>query len=262
MIAYGCAIGDVDKYRRCARPGIDLARAEAATPVIELHGADCIFGAYNEILERVRGDDGVDALVLVHEDTEITDARFEEKVRRALAETPAAILGVLGAVGVTGIDWWVHERTIGAAVLKAVEPWPGPAVPLIGGETLVGPGGVGEVDALDGMILVLSRWAIDNLRFDETLGPGFHGYDIDVCFQARELGGHVQVVDFGISHHQNSIISLSHRAAWKRAHIAFRRKWESRWPLRPPARDRIRPLRMKELAGPAAWGGGGSSASS
>lgn len=250
MIAYGCAIGDADKYRRCALPGIELAATDSS-PIIELHGYDCLFSAYNEMLRRIRGDADIDALVLIHEDTEITDGAFAAKVEQALDESPEAILGVLGSTGVTGIDWWVHDRTVGKAVLQAVEPWPTPALPLIGGETLVGPGGSGDVDALDGMILVLSRWAIENLSFDEDLGPGFHGYDVDICFQARELGGRVRVVDFGITHHQNAIISLSHLESWKRVHVAFRRKWEPRWPLSPPARDLIRPMRMREVAGPA-----------
>lgn len=250
MIAFGCAIADEDKYRRCALPGIERSVAELG-PIIELHGYDCLFRAYNEMLRQARANGSVDALVLLHEDTEITDDDFETEVERALAETPEAILGVLGSVGVTGIDWWVHDRTIGKAVLSAVEPWPSPALPLIGGETPVGPGGVGDVEALDGMILVMGRWAIENLSFDEALGPGFHGYDVDICFQARELGGRVRVVDIDISHHQNAIISPSHRASWQRVHVAFRRKWESRWPLPLPARDPIRPLRMRELAGPA-----------
>ena len=49
-----------------------------------------------------------------------------------------------------------------------------------------GSGSSGEVDMVDGYLLILSRWAINELRFDERdVGPGFHGYDADICFQAR-----------------------------------------------------------------------------
>ena len=46
---------------------------------------------------------------------------------------------------------------------------------------------IGEVETLDGFLLVLSPWAVRTLRFDESLGE-FHGYDLDFCLQVREAG--------------------------------------------------------------------------
>ena len=45
----------------------------------------------------------------------------------------------------------------------------------------------GEVESLDGFVMAFTPWAMRNLRFDESLGK-LHGYDLDICLQAREAG--------------------------------------------------------------------------
>ena len=98
-----------------------------------------------------------------------------------------------------------------------------------------GTGGFGDVDMVDGYLLGMSRWALTELRFDEhEVGPGFHGYDADICFQARERGRKVFVAEMAVAHHRNSISPTPYRSDWLRAQIAFRRKWERRGMLRPP----------------------------
>lgn len=233
MIAYGSAIGDRRRYERCALAGIERTR-EAAAPVYQVPESASLFRAYNEILDRAADNPRVETLVLVHEDTTIHDPRFEAKARAALADHDVAIVGAIGAVGVGGIDWWVHERLVGSATLRSPTPFPSWGPPLIGVGTVVGPGGSGEVDMVDGFLLILSRWAIEGLRFDESLGPGFDAYDADVCFQARERGRKIVVADLDVEHHHHwpELSSFAYRAGWKRAHVAFRRKWEGRMPLR------------------------------
>ena len=54
MIAFGSAITKPDVFRRCARPGLDLA-AEPGSVVIEHPSAGSIFANYNAIIERVAG---------------------------------------------------------------------------------------------------------------------------------------------------------------------------------------------------------------
>jgi len=227
LIAYGCVVGDRRRYRSCALPAIERLRSPEDL-LIEIEDGESIFRAYNEILGRAREVDGLEALVLIHEDAEIVDPRFVEEVRDALADESVAIVGVLGGIGVTGIDWWSHDQMIGAARYRSVEPFPSWGKPLIGDGTLVGPGGAGDVDSLDGLLLILSPWAIEELEFDEALGPGFHGYDADLCFQARERGRRVIVADLEVDHHQRQLFNDAQREAWKRAHVAFRRKWEHR----------------------------------
>jgi hypothetical protein len=250
LIAYGCAIGHRGRYERFARPGIALA-AGAGHETYEVEGGECLFQAYNGILDQVAfSGRELDALVLVHEDTRICDPRFEDKLRATFAGGGVAVAGAFGAVGVTGIDWWVHERMVGSATLNSAEPFAPTGYPLVGWETTVGPGGQGEVDALDGMLLALSPWALANLRLDEDLGPGFHGYDIDLCFQARERGRTVIAMDISVEHHQRQLLAGEQREAWKRAHVAFRRKWEPRWPLAPPQRGTHRTMGARDIVTP------------
>jgi glycosyl transferase family 2 len=237
LIAYGCTIADERRYESCARAGIERVR-EPTAPIYEIRESDSIFSAYNEMLDRARGEPEVEALALPHEDFTIRDDRFVPKVREVLGDPDVAIIGVIGAIGIGGIDWWIHERTVGAATLRSPEPFPPWGPPLIGEGTRVGPGGTGPVDMVDGMILILSRWAIDELRFDESLGPGFDGYDADICFQARERGRKVWVADLDVEHHHRwaDLGNEAYSAGWKRAHVAFRRKWEGRMSLRMPPR--------------------------
>lgn len=234
MIAFGCAIHSEEKYRRFAVPGIEMAR-EPEAPLIELRGRDCIFSAYNEILDTVERDPRIEAVVLIHEDAEIRDERFEAKVRWALSDPLVAIVGTIGAVGVQGIDWWVHDYGIGSSILEPIDAGVLYETPMLEGPEISGSGHSGEVDMVDGYLLVLSRWAIRELRFDAaTLGPGFHGYDADICFQARERGRKVFAVEMPVAHHRNSVSPTPYREDWLRAQMAFRRKWERRGMIGPP----------------------------
>jgi GT2 family glycosyltransferase len=228
MIGFGCAIGSEEKYRRFALPGIERVRQPEA-PLIEVRGRDCLFRAYNEILDRVEADRRVEAIALIHEDTEIRDDYFEERVRWALRDPAVAIVGTIGGVGVRGIDWWIHDYGVGYSILEPIEPGVLYETPLLEGSEASGAGGFGTVDSVDGYLMVLSRWAIHELRFDEReVGPGFHGYDADICFQARERGRKVFAVGMDVAHHRNSVSPTPYREDWLRAQIAFRRKWERR----------------------------------
>jgi methionine biosynthesis protein MetW len=80
-----------------------------------------------------------------------------------------------------------------------------------------------DVDAVDGLLLVLSPWAVRNLRFDADAFDAFHGYDVDFCFQARAAGRRVVVDDIGVFHHTKG--GYGDEDAFRRADAAFRAKW-------------------------------------
>ncbi len=82
----------------------------------------------------------------------------------------------------------------------------------------------GEVDAVDGFVMALSPWAVRDLRFDESLG-GNHGYDVDLCLQARAAERKVVTADLRVIHH-HSLELLDEPEAWIRAHAALAEKWE------------------------------------
>ena len=234
MIAFGVTIGSEEKYQRIALPGIERHRDPEA-PLIEVRGRTSIFSAYNEILDRLAPDPRVEAVVIPHEDTEIQDPNFERKIRWAMQDPLVAIVGTIGSVGVQGIDWWVGSYGIGSTILEPIDPEILYESPLLEGAEISGMGSSGEVDMVDGYLLVLSRWAIRELRFDEAgLGPGFHGYDADICFQARDRGRKVLAVEMDVAHHRNSVGPSHYREDWLRAQIAFCRKWEARGMLTAP----------------------------
>lgn len=113
------------------------------------------------------------------------------------------------------------------------------------GEINNGFGGVHDVDIVDGCLLVLSRWSVKNLSFDEATFSGFHAFDADICMQARSSGRRVVVADIKAFRHTKGGFGnvRNHQASDE----AFRRKWNI-----PQDRLRRRLLgRMNRLAN--AW---------
>ena len=83
MIAFGTSITKPDVFRRCAEPGI-VRVAEPDSLVLELPAVGSIFKSYNALLDRAAEHDDLEALVLVHQDTELVDHDFcEQGARRA-----------------------------------------------------------------------------------------------------------------------------------------------------------------------------------
>jgi hypothetical protein len=213
LLAFGSLVSSEDVYRRYARPGIERA-AEPDSRIVERRGGD-IFSAYNAVLDEVRDADDLEAVVLLHEDTEIQDPAFAAKLRARLRDPSVAVVGAIGTRGVRSIAWWEGPKAFGWLLAPNLEP---------GGVIMDHGGGAHEVDAVDGLILVLSPWAARNLRFDERTAPGFHGYDVDICLQARIRGRKVFVEELRVAHQTRG--GLGDREAWMRAHAAFRRKWD------------------------------------
>lgn len=207
MLAYGVCVGSEEKYQTCARPGLRAFAAPDA-PVAECRDADSIFSAYNQVLDAFADKSELEGLVLLHEDVEIRDPAFEAKVREALADETVAVVGVIGARSVTSLAWWEGEgrgrcaETRGTVDFGAWED---------------------DVDVVDGLLLVLSPWAVRTLRFDEDAFCGFHGYDADICFQARAAGRRVRVVDVDLFHHTKG--GYGDTVAYQAADATFKAKW-------------------------------------
>src|SRR4029077_3758738 len=85
----------------------------------------------------------------------------------------------------------------------------------------------GEVDTLDGFLLALSPWAVRELRFDESLGQ-LHGYDFDLCLQARAAGRKVVTADFRAIHH-HALEPFSDAEDWIAAHMGVAAKGAGAW---------------------------------
>jgi hypothetical protein len=229
MIVFASAITDLDMYRSYAEPGIQLA-AEPDAEVMPFVSAGSLFRSYNIILERVNQMESVEAVVLLHQDSEITDPDFCAKLRESLADPDVAIVGAAGAVGVRSLAWWEGSPTWGSFTHRYRE-FGGGEIPAMSWdpENTEPWAQTGEVDSIDGFVIGLSPWGIRELRFDEALGSKLHGYDYDLCLQAREAGKKVVTQNLRVIHH-HSLDLLGDAQGWIDAHVKLADKWEGRFP--------------------------------
>ena len=206
MIAFGCAITDHQLYHRCAEPGIKLV-AEPDSKIIPMGssglGTASIFRNYNLLIEEALKLDDLEMLVLIHQDAEIVDRDFCAKVRDGLSDPEVGVLGCAGAIGVRNIAWWDGSVTLASFSHRYTE---------YGGGEILGStydledappeAHAGEVDTIDGFMMALPPWTIENIRFDESLGQ-FHGYDFDLCQQIRAAGKKVMAEHIMVIHHHS-----------------------------------------------------------
>jgi Glycosyltransferase like family len=231
MIAFGVSVTDGEAYRQYAEPGIARAK-EDDSEVYVFAAVGQISRTYNLFVDTAVKHADLEALVLVHPHTEITDPDFCHKVRAALADQEVAVVGAIGATGVRTIAWWEGQISAGP-VLHSYHEYGGGEFPAYSWKER-GPAGR-EVDAVGGMLMVLSPWALRNLRFDEAL-PFGHGYDVDYCLQARSSGRKVVTADIAITHHQ-SLELVEDLAVWVEAHIWTAEKWQGRRPQDEPGHE-------------------------
>jgi hypothetical protein len=225
MIIYGCAVSDADTFARYAEPGLRaITDGDPEAEMTALASVGTIFRNYNLLRERAAERDDLEALVLVHQDAEIVDPDCSAKIRAALSGQDVAIVGCAGAVGVRSIAWWEGAVTW-ASFTHRYEEMGGGEIPGVSWQEPSTPGyaSTGEVDAVDGFVLALSPWAVRELRFDESLGTR-HGYDIDLCLQARAAGKKVVTADLKVVHH-HSLELVADPERWVEAHIALAEKW-------------------------------------
>jgi hypothetical protein len=228
MIVFASSITDPVVYEQAAERGIRLA-AEPDSEVMPHAAAGSLFRSYNLILDTVAERDDLEALVLVHQDAEITDRDFCAKLRRGLSDPQVGVVGCVGAIGVRSIAWWEGSVTwasfvhrygeLGGGELPAFA-WNGAKMPPYAR--------TGQVDTVDGFVLGLSPWTVHNLRFDESLGQ-LHGYDFDFCLQVRAAGRKVVTEDFKVVHH-HSLDLISDVETWIKAHMQIAEKWDGRMP--------------------------------
>jgi GT2 family glycosyltransferase len=253
MLAFGCSIIMPHIYDRFALPGIERAR-EADSVVVANAASGSIARSYNLLLDGVADLPDLEAVVLLHEDAEILESDFATKLRRAFADPQVAVVGCVGATGVTDIAWWEGSTIWNSAPYRYGEAgggelaFGGPGGPGVaggpGGSAVAGPG---EVDSLYGVLLAFSPWAARTLRFDESIGM-LHGYDFDICRKARAQGRKVVVADHGVAHH-HSLDLVSDIEIWVAAHMRASELWDEDGPR---SDEDWRPRARRAEAGAAA----------
>jgi hypothetical protein len=222
MIAFACSITEPEPFRRYAEPGIRLA-AEPDSEVYAFAAVGSISRSYNLLLDAAAVRDDLEALVIVHPHTEIVDPRMCDKIRAAFADEQVAVLGSAGATGVHSIAWWEGSVT-SASVIHRYGEFGGGEMPAFSWTHPDPP--PREVETVDGFLLVLSPWAVRNIRFDESLLVG-HGYELDLCLQVRSAGRKVMVADLRTMQHR-SLDPFEEPYLWVVAHMEVAEKWDSR----------------------------------
>jgi Glycosyltransferase like family len=228
MIAFAVAVTKEDEYERFAKPGILRAR-EPDSELLIYGSAGSLFRSYNVLLKKARELEALEALVLLHQDAELLDEDFCAKIRKALSEPDVAIVGCAGAIDVRSIAYWEGSVTWGSFVHRYPE-YGGGEIPAISWDLTKAPDYVrtGEVDSVDGFVMALSPWAVAELEFDESLGM-IHGYDFDLCLQARAAGKRVVTSDFRAVHH-HSLELIRDTESWIQAHMRIADKWHGKMP--------------------------------
>lgn len=207
MIAFGVCVADEARFARCALPGLRRV-AEPDAQIATVTSDSSIFEAYNEVLDGLAAREDLEALVLLHDDVELLDPAFCSKLRARLADPGVAIVGAIGARGIESLEWWRYETAGRVRETRGlVDFGAGPA----------------DVDVVDGLLLALSPWAARTLRFDAERFSGFHGYDADLCCQARAAGRRVVVEDLALHHHTKG--GYGDVEAFRVADATWRAKW-------------------------------------
>ena len=85
MIAFGSSITKPEVYESCAATGFRRAM-EPDSAVYAFPSVGSIYRSYNALLDQAAETADLEALVLVHQDTEIVDQDFCQRVRAALSD--------------------------------------------------------------------------------------------------------------------------------------------------------------------------------
>jgi len=214
MIVFGTAISDRTTYEEIALPGIRRA-AEPDSAIIVREGYDSIQRPYNEIMDEAAALPDLEALVLLHQDLELTDGSLPARIRRLSGDPRIGLIGSFGARDVRlhcGFAVAKTETLFGTASVEGFEARHS--------------SGAHEVELVDGSLLVVSPWATRSIRFYEPLAEHFHGYDIDFSQRVRAAGGRVICDDIPYVHRMRRPYTDDDRAAYRAMCGVISRMWE------------------------------------
>ena len=207
MICYGCCVGPTTHFEELALPALSRVLGPQDT-LLTARDATSITSAYNGFIDEAGAMNDVEALVLLHDDVVLLDRNFAPRVRRVLRDPTVGVVGVVGASGLCSMSFWEGRTTKGRV-------WDGTRSLDFGPPR-------GDVDVVDGLLMVLSPAALEAVRFDEITFDGFHGYDADYCLSCRQAGLRVVVEPFVLYHKSTGQMASSAHSV---AEAAFADKW-------------------------------------
>ena len=205
-----CTSGQGERYACVTEPAIRAVMKDGDL-VLRRSGDGGIASTYNDFLREARAHPDCEAVVLLHDDVQILDPNFRSKVLAGVSEDGAGVIGAIGARGLRSAEWWTARHRVGRVHESR--------------QHIEFEGVRGDVDVVDGLMLVLAPAAFSVLDFDERVAPQFHGYDVDYCLQARAAGLRVSVVPIDLLHRTKG--GFGDKAAFDRTADSLAAKWPS-----------------------------------
>ena len=209
MLAFGCCVGPSGKFESGLLPS--LRRYLPGALVIARRGQRSIFAGYNSIMDEAATLDGLEGLILVHDDVVFRDGATEAAVRTALGGGGVGLVGAVGGSGQRELSWWTCDRLLGHVEHTTHRDDFGR--------------GTVDADVVDGLIMAASPWVVHNVRMDGRGYPAFHGYDGELCSLVRRSGLRVVVTDLDLYHDCKA--GEWGRPEYRQAQLEWRRRWQA-----------------------------------
>jgi hypothetical protein len=238
MFVYGVCTGSADRMAGTLLPSLD---AYGLGPLLIRQNQASIFDAYNSIMdEAIQRWPSLEGLVFLHEDVAVQDPSFEHKLRAAFRDPAVGVVGAIGGCGQTEMSWWRTARENRHGHVGSPERLEDYSR------------GSHTVDAVDGLMIGVSPGFARGHRLRGDGYPGFHGYDSELCAQARAAGMRVLVVDVDLFHDHSP--SGDHTLAFSWAEYEWMLRWqEPSWQSRVKWRAKRALLQlMARVQGPGA----------
>lgn len=173
---------------------------------------------------NVLNDDSV--IVFVHEDVNIFDNHFIDKINMIFSEKPdVGVLGVIGTKKISKEGWWLDENNIPVGhIIQGID-----GKNITEGEHKCF-GTVGYIDdcvSVEGCVFAVRgsllksdiNFDIENFKIDRDL------YAMDISLQALLKGYKVAVADILVYHRSNRVNQISD--TWKNSKIIFNNKYKN-----------------------------------
>lgn len=229
IIAGVCFGGDGRRFRHVVGPSLKRALADGDRVVALAGDGRGIPAIYNEVFQIGRSREDCEGIVLLHDDVQLLDPDFRAKVIASLSEPNVGVVGVVGGRGLIDAQWWNARETAGRVFeSRHLQDLGAPRAEV------------------DGLFLALSPTAFRQITVDVGL-PLFHGYDVDICLQARDLGLRVVVRQIELMHRTKGGFGDERAYAQANARLLAR---HSEWftPLTPIERGRAGLIRGRHEA--------------
>jgi len=162
-----------------------------------------------------------DILCFMHEDIEIIDKDFTEKVEYIFNNRPK--VGVLGVIGTKSFaetgGWWLTSSDKLSGHIIQGRPDLSESFHMIKKIEYTE-----DAVSVDGCIFLVRASLAKQLLFDDSTFGGYHFYDCDYCYSTLEKGFHIAIADILVSHASEGPMDNT----WIENRNKFISKWKSK----------------------------------